>query len=148
MEIFKTRMWMEKDKKEKSPWVKVKKRLRNLRWIGERISLNWIKVYGFRQSSLLSLPRLCRMLLFNCIGIGISSFSECWHILTGNHQRCKLLGKIWKLKKTSFYANVSSLNKFVRYINFTNCLKIWFKDSQDTNPKKTGEMYLHNDLQH
>ena len=102
---------------------------------------------GFRQSSMLSLPRLCRMLLFNCIGIGISSFSECWHILTGNHQRCKLLGKIWKLKKTSFYANVSSLNKFVRYINFTNCLKIWFKDSQDTNPKKTGEMYLHNDLQ-
>ena len=37
---------MEKDKKEKSPWVKVKKKLRNLRWIGERISLNWIKVYG------------------------------------------------------------------------------------------------------
>ena len=62
---------MEKDKKEKSSWVKVKKRLRNLRWIGERISLNWIKVYGFRQFSLLSLPRLCWMLLFNCIGIKV-----------------------------------------------------------------------------
>ena len=37
---------MEKDKKEKSPWVKVKTKLRNLRWIGERISLNWIKVLG------------------------------------------------------------------------------------------------------
>ena len=55
---------MGKDKKEKSPWVKVKKRLRNLTWIGERISLNWMKVYSFRQSSQLSLLRLCKMLLF------------------------------------------------------------------------------------
>ena len=46
---------MGKNKKEKSPWVKVKKRLRNLTWIGERISLNWMKVYSFRQSSQLSL---------------------------------------------------------------------------------------------
>ena len=49
---------MGKDKKEKSPWVKVKKRLRNLTWIGERISLNWMKVYSFRPSSRLSLLRL------------------------------------------------------------------------------------------
>ena len=107
---------------------------------------------GFRQSSMLSVSQdsagcFCLIVLAYSLTVGISSFSECWHILTGNHQRCKLLGKIWKLKKTSFYANVSSLNKFVRYINFTNYLKIWFKDSQDTNPKKTGEMYLHNDLQ-
>ena len=33
----------------------IKKRLRNSTWIGERISLNWIKVYGFGQSSLLIL---------------------------------------------------------------------------------------------
>ena len=41
----------------------IKKRLRNSTWIGERISLNWIKVYGFGQSSLMSLLRLCRMLI-------------------------------------------------------------------------------------
>ena len=28
MEIFKTRMWIEKDKKEKSPWVKVNKKVK------------------------------------------------------------------------------------------------------------------------
>ena len=136
MEIFKTRMWMEKDKKEKSPWVKVKKRLRNLRWIGERISLNWIKVYGFRQSSLLSLLRLCRMLIlflychwhFKLFSIDIS-----WQVIT---QSCKLLG-IFGGKKNPlcFYTNVPSLNKLEEYVNFTDCLKIWPNDYQDTNQK-------------
>ena len=139
---------MEKDKKEKSPWVKVKTKLRNLRWIGERISLNWIKVYGFRQSSMLSLPRLYRMLLF----LYWHRYFKLFRVLTYLDRQSPKDVNCWekfgsKKNLLCFYANVSSLNKFVRYINFTNCLKIWFKDSQDTNPKKTGEMYLHNDLQ-
>ena len=54
----------------------IKKRLRNSTWIGERISLNWIKVYGFRQSSLLRVSWDSAGCLFCfCISIGISSFS-------------------------------------------------------------------------
>ena len=115
----------------------IKKRLRNSTWIGERISLNWIKVYGFRQSSLLSLLRLCRMLIlylywhwhFKLFSVDIS-----WQVIT---QSCKLLG-IFEGKKNPlcFYTNVPSLNKLEEYVNFTDCLKIWPKDYQDTNQKK------------
>ena len=115
----------------------IKKRLRNSTWIGERISLNWIKVYGFGQSSLLSLLRLCRMLIlflywhwhFKLFSVDIS-----WQVIT---QSCKLLG-IFEGKKNSlcFYTNVPSLNKLEEYVNFTDCLKIWPEDYQDTNQKK------------
>ena len=115
----------------------IKKWLRNSMWIGERISLNWIKVYGFRQSSLLSLLRLSRMLIlflywhwhFKLFSIDIS-----WQVIT---QSCKLLG-IFGGKKNPlcFYTNVPSLNKLEEYVNFTDCLKIWPKDYQDTNQKK------------
>ena len=33
-----------------------------------------------------------------------------------------------------FYANVPSLNKLIGYVNFTDCLEMWSKDSQDTIP--------------
>ena len=35
-----------------------------------------------------------------------------------------------------FYTNVPSLNKLEEYVNFTDCLKIWPEDCQDTNQKK------------
>ena len=114
----------------------IKKRLRNSTWIGERISLNWIKVYGFRQSSLLSLLRLCRMLLFLYWHWHFKLFSvdTPWQVIT---QSCKLLG-IFGSKKNPlcFYTNVPPLNKLEEYVNFTDCLKIWPEDYQDTNQKK------------
>ena len=33
-----------------------------------------------------------------------------------------------------FYANVPSLNKLIGYVNFTDCLEMWSKDSPDTIP--------------
>ena len=32
-----------------------------------------------------------------------------------------------------FYANEPSLNEFIGYVNFTDCLEIWSEDSQQTN---------------
>ena len=120
----------------------IKKRLRNSTWIGERISLNWIKVYGFGQSSLLSLQRLCRMLIlflywhwhFKLFSVDIS-----WQVIT---QSFKLFG-IFEDKKNPlcFYTNVPSLNKLEEYVNFTGCLKIWPEDYQDT-----GKMDLNKGL--
>ena len=124
----------------------IKKRLRNSTWIGERISLNWIKVYGFRQSSLLSLLRLCRMLLFLYWHRHFKLFSvdTPWQVIT---QSCKLLG-IFGSKKNPlcFYTNVPPLNKLEECVNFTDCLKIWPEDYQDTNQKNTGKVDLHNGL--
>ena len=41
-----------------------------------------------------------------------------------------------------FYTNVSSLNKLVEHVNFTDCLKIWPKDYQDTNQRKKLEEWI------
>ena len=45
---------------------------------------------------------------------------------------------IFEGKKNSlcFYTNVPSLNKLEEYVNFTDCLKIWPEDYQETNQKK------------
>ena len=127
--IMLTDRWLKKDRgkgeKGEESIGGIKKRLRNSTWIGERISLNWIKVYGFRQSSLLSLLRLCRMLLFLYWHRHFKLFSvdTPWQVIT---QSCKLLG-IFGSKKNPlcFYTNVPPLNKLEEYVNFTDCLKMW-----------------------
>ena len=79
LSAFKTRMSMEKSKKEKSPWVKVKKKSRNL------TCLNWQKNLLEFNKGLWFLGNLHCWVCWDSaggfcfsIGISISSFLECW----------------------------------------------------------------------
>ena len=143
LSAFKTRMWMEKSKKEKSPWVKVKKKSRNL------TCLNWQKnLLEFNKDSLILGNLHCWVCWDSAggfcfsIGVGISSFSECWPNLTC-HRSPKGVNcwENFRHKKTYFVLHKCALHKQIK--------RVWKLNGLPLNlvlrlpryqPKKNGKL--------